>query len=83
MEQKHTVPGSRRGTEAGRQKNLDCLFVFVFVFPGNLCIETFGDAGSPIPAEQGAIPRVLLEAAREKGLEEVPDGKDVLPADDG
>lgn len=74
------APGSRKGTEAGRQAEepglLVCLFVCVFV-SGNLCTEYLPRHRKQVLLRR-AIPRVQLEAAREKGLEEVSEGKDVL-----
>lgn len=77
------APGSRKGTEAGRQAGrrawVAC-FVCLFV-SGNLCTEYLPRHRKQVLLSR-AIPRVQLEAAREKGLEEVSEGKDVLCADD-
>lgn len=74
------APGSREGTEAGRQAGrrawVACLFV-----SGNLCTEYLPRHRKQVLLSR-AIPRVQLEAAREKGLEEVSEDKDVLCTDD-
>lgn len=66
--------------QAGRQAEEPGLLVCLFV-SGNLCTEYLPRHRKQVLLSR-AIPRVQLEAAREKGLEEVSEDKDVLCADD-